>query len=94
MCRYLDGQEVTDKLPADREYGESVRTVSFCLGDHLRARTRASFRRSTVSAMPAPITMRASVALKLAGAMQLIQVPMIAGASYTVRPFRQDTYTA
>jgi hypothetical protein len=29
------------------------------------------------------MTMTASVALKLPGAMQLIQVPMIAGASYT-----------
>jgi hypothetical protein len=27
--------------------------------------------------------MKASVALKLPGAMQLMQVPMIAGASYT-----------
>jgi hypothetical protein len=31
--------------------------------------------------------MRASVALKLPGAMQLMQVPMIAGASNMVRPF-------
>jgi hypothetical protein len=30
--------------------------------------------------------MKASVALKLPGGMQLMQVPMIAGASYTVRP--------
>jgi hypothetical protein len=51
---------------------------------YLSLRTRASFRRSTVNVMPAPMTMRASVALKLPGAMQLIQVPMIAGASYTV----------
>jgi hypothetical protein len=36
--------------------------------------------------MPAPMTMIASVALKLPGAMQLMQVPTIADASYTVRP--------
>jgi hypothetical protein len=60
--------------------------------DYLPARTRASFRRSTVNVMPAPMTMRASVALKLPGAMQLIQVPMIAGASYTVRPSLKKPY--
>jgi hypothetical protein len=48
-------------------------------------RTRASFRRSAVSAIPTPMTISASVALKLPGAMQLIQVPMTAGASYMVR---------
>ena len=60
--------------------------------DRLRAvfllrynRTRASFRRSAVSAIPTPMTISASVALKLPGAMQLIQVPMIDGASYMVR---------
>ena len=47
-------------------------------------RTRASFRRSAVSAIPTPMTISASVALKLPGAMQLIQVPMIDGASYMV----------
>jgi hypothetical protein len=36
-----------------------------------------SLRCSTVKAMPAPTKMTASVALKLPGAMQLIQVPMI-----------------
>jgi hypothetical protein len=41
-------------------------------------------RRSAVNAKAAPMTMRASVALKLPGAMQLMQVPMIVGASYTV----------
>jgi hypothetical protein len=61
-------------------------------GLYLPARTRASFRRSTVNVMPAPMTMRASVALKLPGAMQLIQVPMIAGASYTVRPSLKKPY--
>ncbi len=59
---------------------------------YLSLRTRASFRRSTVNVMPAPMTMRASVALKLPGAMQLIQVPMIAGASYTVRPSLKRPY--
>jgi hypothetical protein len=52
---------------------------------YLSLRTRASLRRSAVNAMPAPMMMRASVALKLPGAMQLMQVPMIVGASYTVR---------
>jgi hypothetical protein len=42
------------------------------------------FRRSAVSAIPAPIRTKASVALKLPGAMQLMQVPMIAGASNMV----------
>jgi hypothetical protein len=53
---------------------------------YLPQRTRASFRRSTVKAMPTPITRRASVAPKLPGAIQLTQVVMISGASYTVRP--------
>jgi hypothetical protein len=48
-------------------------------------RARASFRRSAVSAIPAPMTISASVALKLPGAMQLIQVPMTDGASYMIR---------
>jgi hypothetical protein len=34
--------------------------------------------------MPAPMIMNASVVLKLAGAMQLMQDPMIDGASYIV----------
>src|SRR5260370_28408195 len=42
-----------------------------------------SLRRCAVNAMPAPMTMRASIALKLPGAMQLMQMPMIDGASYT-----------
>jgi hypothetical protein len=42
-----------------------------------------SLRRSTVKAMPAPTRMTASVALKFPGTMQLVQVPMIVGASYT-----------
>jgi hypothetical protein len=57
----------------------------FCLAGYLSLRTRASLRRSAVSAMPAPMTMRASVALKLPGAMQSIQVPMIVDASNIVR---------
>jgi hypothetical protein len=40
-----------------------------------------SLRCSTVKAMPAPTRMTASVAFKLPGAMQLMQVPMIVGAS-------------
>jgi len=48
---------------------------------YLPLRTRASLRRCVVNAMPAPMTMSASVALKLPGATQLMQVPMMAGAS-------------
>jgi hypothetical protein len=48
---------------------------------YLSLHTRAGLRRSAVNAMPAPTKMRASVALKLPGAMQLKHVPMIAGAS-------------
>lgn len=62
---------------------------SFCLAAHLSLRTRASLRCSAVTAIAAPvtaiaapITMRASVAPRLPGAMQLIQVPMIGGASW------------
>jgi hypothetical protein len=54
------------------------------VGRYLSLRTRASLRRSAVNAKATPMTMRASVALKLPGAMQLMQVPMIVGASYTV----------
>jgi hypothetical protein len=54
---------------------------------YLSTCTRASLRRSAVNATAAPMTMRASVAPKLPGAMQLIQVPMTTGASYTVRSF-------
>jgi hypothetical protein len=43
--------------------------------------------------MPAPMTIRASVALKLAGAMQLIQVPMIAGAWYMCDLSLKISYT-
>jgi hypothetical protein len=53
---------------------------------YLPLRTRASLRRSAINAKLALMTMKASVALKLPGGMQLMQVPMIAGASYTVRP--------
>jgi hypothetical protein len=53
---------------------------------YLPLRTRASFRCSTINAMLAPITMRATVALKLPGAIQLMQVPIIVGASCMVRP--------
>jgi hypothetical protein len=38
--------------------------------------------RSIVKAIPTPIKIKAIVALKLPGAMQLRQEPMIAGASY------------
>jgi hypothetical protein len=54
---------------------------------YLPLRTRASFCRSAVNAMPAPMIISARVALRLPGAMQLIQVPMIVGASYTVLTF-------
>jgi hypothetical protein len=37
--------------------------------------------------MSAPIKISPSVALKLPGDMQLMQVPMIVGASYMVVPF-------
>ena len=50
----------------------------------LSNRISASFRRSAVSAKPAPIRISASVALRLSGAMQLIQVPMIDGTSCMV----------
>jgi len=46
---------------------------------HLLSRSASaldSFGRSTVTAIPAPIKINAKVALKLAGAMQLIQVPI------------------
>jgi len=48
--------------------------------------TATNFRRSEPATINAPISIRASVALKLPGAMQSMQVPMIVGASYTVRP--------
>jgi hypothetical protein len=53
---------------------------------YLPLRTRASLRRSAVNAMPAPMTMRASVALRLPGATQLTPVMMMAGASYIALP--------
>jgi hypothetical protein len=53
---------------------------------YLGLRTRANFLRSAVSGIPTPMAMRASVALRPAGAMQSMQVPMIDGASYTGRP--------
>jgi hypothetical protein len=40
-----------------------------------------AFRRSAVSAKPTPIMISASVALRLPGAMQLMQVPITDGAS-------------
>jgi hypothetical protein len=52
------------------------------LADCLFNRTLESFRRSAASTNPAPMTIRANVALKLPGAKQLIQVPMTDGASY------------
>jgi hypothetical protein len=48
---------------------------------YLFDRTLASFRRSAVHAIPAPIKITASVALKLPGAMQLIQLVTSVGTS-------------
>jgi hypothetical protein len=48
---------------------------------YLPVRVRTSFRRSTVNAMLAAMTMRPSVAARLPGATQLMQLPIIAGAS-------------
>jgi hypothetical protein len=61
-------------------------------GRHFSLRSRASLRRSAVNAMRAPMTMRASVALKLPGTMQLMQVPMIVGASNIVRPSQRRAW--
>jgi hypothetical protein len=99
-CRPCDADrtssfpDILGVAPADAERSYFVASMIVtahgglfvCGAVYLLARTRANFRRSTVSAMLAPMTMRASVALKLPGVMQLIQVPMIVGASYTVRP--------
>jgi len=60
---------------------DRLRAVFLYVARYLPLHTRASLRRSAVNAIPAPMKMRANVALKLPGAMQLIQVPMIAGAS-------------
>jgi hypothetical protein len=43
------------------------------------------FRRSAANATQLPIKIRANVALKLPGAMQLMQLPMIVGASNMMR---------
>ena len=64
---------------------DRLRAVFLYVARYLPLRTRASLRRSAVNAIPAPMKMRANVALKLPGAMQLIQVPMIVGASNIVR---------
>jgi hypothetical protein len=61
--------------------------VSF-FGSYLSEWARASLRRSAVHAMPAPIAMTTSVALKLPGTMQFRQVPITAGASCMGFPFR------
>jgi hypothetical protein len=53
---------------------------------YFRLRTRASLRPSAVNAMQAPITRRPSIALKLPGATQLMQVPMIVGTSPSRTP--------
>lgn len=66
---------------------DRLRAVFLYVARYLPLRTRASLRRSAVNAIPAPMTMRANVALKLPGAMQLMQVPTIVGVSYTVPPF-------
>jgi len=47
-----------------------------------RVLAATNFRRSEWATTIAPVKIRASVASKLPGAMQLIQEPMIAGASY------------
>jgi hypothetical protein len=47
-----------------------------------RVLAATNFRRSECATTNAPIKIRASVAPKLPGAMQLMQVPMIVGASY------------
>jgi hypothetical protein len=57
---------------------------AFHLVRRLRNLTFASFRRSAVNAILAPMTITASVALKLPGAIQLMQVPMTDGTSYIV----------
>jgi hypothetical protein len=58
---------------------------------YLPVRVRTSFRRSTVNAMLAAMTMRPSVAARLPGATQLMQLPIIAGASYIERPLSCKT---
>ena len=78
--------EVRRRKPAVRRdlsrLGQFERRCSRAWGAaYLSLHTRARLRRSAVNAMPAPTKMRASVALKLPGAMQLRHVPMIAGAS-------------
>jgi hypothetical protein len=60
---------------------------------YLPVRARASFRRSTVSAMLAAKTMRPSVAARLPGATQLMQLPIIVGTSYTERPLSRKKLT-
>ena len=54
----------------------------FCWCGYLSDRTRASFRRSIVHVIPAPIKITASVALKLPGAMQLMQLVTSVGTSF------------
>jgi hypothetical protein len=56
-----------------------------CSGSY-RLLAASNFRRSVCAAINAPINIKASVALKLPGAMQLMQVAIIAGASDMVRP--------
>ena len=52
----------------------------------LADRTEASFRRSAVHATPVPIKIKASVALRLPGATQLMQLVMIIGTSFMRDP--------
>jgi hypothetical protein len=61
-------------------------------GRYLLPRIRASLRRSAVNATLALMTMRASVALKLPGATQLMRAPTIVGASYTVGASSENPY--
>jgi hypothetical protein len=55
-----------------------------CSGSY-RLLAASNFRRSVYAAINAPINIKASVALKLPGVMQLMQVPMMAGASNMAR---------
>jgi len=63
---------------------QSLRQLLPEQGDAYSGTTLAlRLRRSCCTATPIPITITASVANRLPGAMQLIQVPMIVDASYT-----------
>jgi hypothetical protein len=57
---------------------------------YLPGRNGAGFRRSAFHATPAPIKINASVALKLPGAMQLMQLVMIIGTSFMLTQLRTE----